>query len=122
MRNMHRGKFKSLRKCASHYKVPISTLHRLLTSGDEYVDSGRALQCLSMEEEVMIIQHVKFRATIGCGVTLPQLQSLIQETLLALMSANPDRKTGYEENGQLPNIEFVRRLVERNNLSLRRTA
>ena len=40
VRDMHRGKFKSLRKCASHYKVPISTLHRLLTSGDEYVGSG----------------------------------------------------------------------------------
>ena len=49
VRDMHRGKFKSLRKCASHYKVPISTLHRIITSGDDYVGSGRALQCLSME-------------------------------------------------------------------------
>ena len=122
VRDMHRGKFKSLRKCATHHKVPISTLYRLLTTGDEFQGSGRTLACLSLEEESAIIQHVKFRAQIGCGVDFGQLQLLIQESLLALKSANPDRKTGYESSGQLPNKDFVRRMVARNNLSLRRSA
>ena len=51
-----------------------------------------------------------------------QLQSLVQESLLALKEANPDRQTGYEETGQLPNKDYVRRMVTRNNLSLRRTS
>ena len=56
-------------------------------------------------------------------VFLPsQLQALIQEILLAVKTANPDRVTGYEKSGQMPNRQFVRRLVERNNISLRRTA
>jgi hypothetical protein len=122
VRDMHRGKFKSLRKCSSHHKVPLSTLYRLLTTGDEFKGSGRSLDCLSVEEEAEIIQHIKWRAMIGCGVDFGQLQSLIQESLLALKSANPDRKTGYEETGQLPNKDYVRRMVARNNLSLRRTA
>ena len=121
VRDMHRGKFKSLRKCATHHKVPVSTLYRLLTTGDEFQGSGPTLACLSMEEEAAIIQHVKFRAQIGCGVDFGQLQLLIQESLLALKSANPDRDTGYESSGQLPNKDFVRRMVERHNLSLRRT-
>ena len=41
---------------------------------------------------------------------------------MALVSANPDRKTGYEDVGQRPNRFFIRRLVERHNVSLRRTA
>ena len=74
-----------------------------------------------MEEEAAIIQHVKFRAQIGGGVDFGQLQLLIQESLLALKSANSDREAGYDSSGQLPNIDFVRRVVERHNLSLRRT-
>ena len=68
------------------------------------------------------MDHVKWRASTGCGVSPSQLQSLIQEVLLAVKKANPDRITGYEECGQLPSRYYVRRLVDRNNISLRRTA
>lgn len=121
VRDFERGKFKSLRKCATHHKLPVSTLHRLLTTGGEFQGSGPTLSCLSLGEEAAIIQHVKFRAQIGCGVDFGQLQLLIQESLIAVKSANPDRETGYESSGQLPNKDFVRRMVDRHNLSLRRT-
>ena len=120
--DMHRGKFKSLRRCAAFHKLSLTTLHRLLLSGDQYEGSGPKLDCLSLEEESVILRHVKWRSQIGCGVDFGQLQSLVQESLLALKSANPDRRTGYEATGQLPNKDFVRRMVARNNLSLRRTA
>ena len=115
------GKFKSLRKCSTFHNVPISTLHRLLKTGDPFKGSGKLLGCLSYGEEMTIINHVKWRSKIGCGVDFSQLESLVQESLLALKSANPDRQTGYEETGQRPERSFVRRMVERHNMTLRRT-
>ena len=120
--DLEAGKFKSVRQCAAFHKVPVTTLYRLYIESDEYKGSGRKSLCLTPEEETVIMNHVKWRSQIGCGMDFSQLQSLVQKTLLALVSANPDRKTGYEDVGQRPNRFFIRRLVERHNLSLRRTA
>ena len=122
IKNWLAGQFKSLRACAKYYNLPFSTLHRLLDSTEDYKGSGRISKCLTKEEEQKVIDHVKWRASTGCGVSPSQLQSLIQEVLLAVKEANPDRITGYEDCGQLPSRYYVRRLVERNNISLRRTA
>ena len=75
-----------------------------------------------MTEKADLLQHVKWRASIGCGVDWIQLQLCIQEVLLAVTTSNPERVTGYEKSGQLPNMSYVRRLSEKYNLSLRRTA
>ena len=118
-----KGKFKSMLKCAQFYKVPNSTLRDLVKRDDhKFQGSGRKLACLSQEEECAIVSHVKWRASVGCGVDWRQLQFLIQEVLLGVKEANLSRTTGYENSGQLPNIHFVRRLAERHNLSLRRTS
>ena len=117
-----RGDFKSMRKCSEFFKVPNSTLRDLVRNGGIYKGSGKHSSCLSFEEETAIVDHVKWRASIGCGVDFRQLQDLIQESLLAIKQANPERITGYENTGQFPNIFFVRRLVKRHNLSLRRTS
>ena len=119
---LNAGKFKSLRKCAVFYKVPKSTLHDLYVGSSDYQGGGRRIKALTSEEEARIVEHVKWRASIGCGVNWRQLQCLVQEVFLGMMIANPDRETGYEETGQLPNIMFVRRLAQRNNLSLRSTS
>ena len=121
IREFEAGKFKSLRKCSTFHNVPISTLHRLLQTGDTFKGSGKSLNCLSHGEEMTIINHVKWRSKIGCGVDFSQLESLVQESLLALKSANPDRQTGYEETGQRPDRSFVRRMVERHYMTLSRT-
>ena len=115
-------KFKNLKKCAAFHKLSYTTLLRLYTSGENFKGSGPSLDCLSLEEEERIIENVKYRSKIGCGVSYPQLESLIQEVLLAVTKANPDRITGYEKSGQYPDKSFVRRMVARHNLSLRRTA
>ena len=115
------GKFKSLNKCARFYKLPYATLYRMVESNDEFKGSGRFSGVLKPEEEELIINHVKWRASVGCGLTWTGLQKLIQEILIGAKQSNPDRITGYEEQGQMPNISWVRRLAERHNLTLRST-
>ena len=124
VKDCERGAFQSVRQCALYHKVPYSTLHRILTdiNAAGFVGSGRPQTCLNSEEESMIINHVKWGASVGCGVNWEQLQLLVQEILLAIKAANPTRNTGYEDTNQKPNRNFVRRFAERHNLSLRSSA
>ena len=82
--DLNAGKFSSVRKCAAHYKIPVSTLHQLYTNADEFQGSGRKSLCLSPEEEHLIINHVKERAQIGCGSDFSQLQDLVQKKVWLL--------------------------------------
>ena len=113
LKDFEKGTFKSILQCAAHHKVAYSTLHRLLTNiqSNGFVGSGRKQICLSEKEEDKILQHVKWRASVGYGVNWHQLTLLIQEVLIAVKSVNPTRKTGYEDSNQLPNIDFVRRFA-----------
>ena len=122
LRDCEKGTFSSIKKAAAYHKVPYTTLFNLFTKGDTYQGSGRQFGCLSSSEELEIINHVKWRASVGCGVNFQQLQLLIQEVMLAIKQANPARITSYESSNQLPHRMFVRRLAERHNLSLRRSA
>ena len=80
--DLEAGKFKSVRQCAAFHKLPVSTLHRLFTDADEFQGSGRKSVSLSFEEETVIMNHVKWRSQIGCGMDFDQLQSLIQKNFL----------------------------------------
>ena len=57
-------------------------------------------------KKVKSYEVMKWRASVECGISWSQLTSLIQEVLIA---SNPERQTGFEKTGQLPNIKFVRR-------------
>ena len=114
-----RGRFKTLNKCAKFYKVPYSTLYRLLSDDGQYSGSGRFSHVLLPDEEKLVVDHVKWRASVGCGLNWCGLQQLIREILVGAKRANPERITGYETTGQTPNIWMLRRLAERNNLSLK---
>ena len=46
-------------------------------------------------------------------LTLPELQNLLKEKLLASVAANPEKKTGYEERGQQLPMQWMRRFVRR---------
>ena len=72
-------------------KVPKSTPYDLVTTGDELKGRGRKLRCMTPDEESKIVAHVKWRASVGCGLEWRQLQSIIQEILLGVRAANPDR-------------------------------
>jgi hypothetical protein len=99
--------FSSIKKCAVYHKAAFSTLCPLFTRGGDYKGSGGANKVLSIDEEASIVSHVKWRASVGCGITWSQLTSLIQEVLIALTTSNPERQTGFEKTGQLPNINMV---------------
>ena len=54
-------------------------------------------------------------------MTYLQLQLVIQEVLIAVTTSNPQRTSPYADKGHFPNRDFVRRLADRNNLTLRAT-
>ena len=116
------GQFKSMRKCSNFYNICNSTLRNLIKKDVQYQGSGNKLSCLTQQEEISIVAHIKWRASIGCGMDWRQLEFLIQEVLLGVKESNPERTTGYESTGQMPNKDFVKRLAKRHNLSLRRTS
>ena len=115
------GKFKSLNKCARFHKVNYSTLYRMFFNNEDFKGAGKKSSVLRQDEEAMIVNHVKWRASVGCGLTWLGLQKLIQEIFIGSKLANPTRVTGYEEQSQMPNIFMVRRLAERHSLTLRST-
>ena len=68
-----------------------------------------------------VVDHVKWRASIGHGLDWHMLGLLLQELFLALKLANPARVTGLEDVGQLPTSIWIRRFAERHNLVGRAT-
>ena len=63
-----------------------------------------------------VVDHVKWRASIGHGLDWHMLGLLLQELFKALKLANPARVTGLEDVGQLPTLTWIRRFAERHNL------
>ena len=74
---------------------------------------------LTEEEERKIVDHILFRKTIGCEMSLYQVQLLIQEVLITVCSANPDRTSPYADSNHMPNKMFVSRFVSKHRLTLR---
>ena len=68
-----------------------------------------------------VVDHVKWRASIGHGLDWHMLRLLLQELFTALKLANPARVTGLEDVGQLPTLTWIRRFAERHNLVGRAT-
>ena len=107
------GKFSNLRQAAQHYGVYYGTLYKVLNkNGGEFKGTGQFSQQLSAEEEKKIVAHVKWRQEIGYGLDWQGLQRLIQEILVRVTQSNPDRVTGLESWGQLPEATWVRRFAE----------
>ena len=60
-----------------------------------------------------VVDHVKWRASIGHGLDWHMLGLLLQELFLALKLANPARVTDLEDVGQLPTPTWIRCFAER---------
>ena len=116
-----KGTYKSIYDASKNLELSYTSLYRYIVNGDEYSGQGRKLQVLTKEEETKIVDHIVYRQKIGLGVTMYQLQLLIQEVLTAVCSSNPERVSAYEHCGQLPNRHFVSHFVKRHNLTLRAT-
>ena len=118
-----RGKFSSVAACARAHGVDRRILHEgVVKRGGEFRGSGQTSSVLENHEEEMIVRHVKHMAEIGYGASWITLKKLIQEILLSLKSANPNRITGLEDQGQLPSQSWVRRFAAQNNLVLRKSS
>ena len=70
------GQFKSMRKCSNFYNICNSTLRNLIKKDVQYQGSGNKLSCLTQQEEISIVAHIKWRASIGCGMDWRQNQIL----------------------------------------------
>ena len=116
------GKFKNIRQAAQAYNISYGVLWAgMVKRGGEFQGSGQFTERLSLEEEQKVVDHVKWRASIGYGVDWAMLRLLLQEVLLAVTRSNPERTTGLEKLGQLPDISYVRRFAERHQLVPRAT-
>ena len=102
--DLNQFKFININTCANFHKVPYTTLHTLMIGNKSYQGGGRKSLVFTIEEEKEIFKHVKWRAEVSCGLTWMQLQSLVQEPLLALKISNQDRITGFEKDSQCVTI------------------
>ena len=101
------------------YKLRVSAVAR-----------GRSRRVFNEEEEVKFASALRKRfITIGesltrpgdqvsSGLTRTTLRALMQKHLQNLVRTNPSRVTGWENNDQRPNANFLRRFAERNNLPI----
>ena len=83
---------------------------------------GPMQKVLRPEEEIMVVRHVLYKASIGYGESWNTLRLLLQQVLTRIKSANPQRLTSLEDRGQLPTISWVRRFAERHHLTLRKAS
>ena len=115
------GEFPSVNACAIAFGVSQTTLSRHIKSGDKFVGKGRKSIVFSQDEEAQIADFVKARVELGVGLSFHQLCLVIQELLARLKSVNPERYCPPSWENCYPEETFVRRLAERNGISLRRT-
>ena len=80
------GKYESLPNCAAAHKVNYKTLHMYITHPEKsFTGKGRKSEVLSADEESRLTEHVKWRASVGCGVTWTQLQLLVQVRIFLII-------------------------------------
>ena len=77
---------------------------------------------MTTEEEAKIEEHVVKMQQWGYGESWESLRFLIQEVLLSIKKANPNRVTNLEDTNQLATKCWVRNFAKRHNLTLRKTS
>ena len=116
----HAGKFKTIRQAAKEYDVAYTTLYEgIVKRGAEFSGSGRYTSRLTPVEESKIVDHVKWRASVGYGMDWNTLGLLFKEVFAALKKSNPERETGLENNREGALMFYIRRFAERHQLVLR---
>ena len=71
-----RGKFKNIRQAAKAYGLNYQTLYYgLVNNGGEFKGSGQHTSKLTLQEEMRVVEHIKWRASVGYGLDWPMLHS-----------------------------------------------
>ena len=68
-----------------------------------------------------IVEHVKWRVSVGYGLDWAMLRLLLQELFIAIKQANPTRVTGLKDIGKLSSLSWLHHFAERHNISGRAT-
>ena len=111
-----------MKQAAVAYDLNYSSFYYgCIKNGGEFQGSGRHTKKLTHQEEMRIVEHVKWRVSIGYGLDWAMLRLLLQELFIAIKQANPTRVTGLEDKGQLSSLSWVRCFAERHNLAGRAT-
>ena len=117
------GLFKSRRQCAEAFGIPESTLRRASKTEDfKFKGQGRRNEIMTEEEEKKVKDHIIQRLQLGVGLDLYQVQDLVQELLMGVVDANPERYVPWGENHESPYRPpeaWVRRFLKRKNLKYR---
>ena len=78
-------KYESYSACAKAYGVSDVTLRRMILRKKNFVGQGRPSNVLKEDEEEKLISHLKYCAKVGFGLSLYDVQLLIQELLSAVV-------------------------------------
>ena len=117
------GLFKSRRQCAEAFGLSEATLRRASNSEDfVFKGQGRKSEAMTEEEEKKVKDHIVQRLQLGVGLDLYQVQDLIQELLMGVVDANPERYVPWGDNPESPYRPpeaWVRRFLKRQNLKYR---
>ena len=107
--------------CSKKHKVDNKTLTKLYNTGQNFQGKGKVLTVFSKEEEKKICNHICQKLKLGYSLTFFELRFLIQEALIRICQANPERTSPWAEENHFPHGKFVYNFAERNNLVLRST-
>ena len=109
----------SLKACKEKFGVATSTVHDR-AKGKHGSGWGRKSEVFTWEEEEKLTTAMDVRAGMGVGFGYPQMALWIQILLKDLISANPGRRSGFEETDQFPPYDFCRRVAKRHDMILRK--
>ena len=107
--------------CAKKHKVNKTSLINYFKFGESFKGRGKGLTVLNKEEEKKICDHIIHLVKLGYSLTFFELRKLIQEALIKLCQANPERTSPWKEVNHFPVDSFVYNFAARNNLVLRST-
>lgn len=79
------NKYESYSACAKAYGVSDVTLRRIILRNKGFVGQGRPNEVLKPDEEEKLVSHLKYCANVGFGLSLYDVQLLIQELLTAVV-------------------------------------
>lgn len=91
------GKYKNLYQASKKSGISYGTLYKLVTTDLTLRRKGRKSTVFSSDEENRIAEHIQYRASIGCGMSVSQVTDLCQELLTSVHQANEDRVCRYRD-------------------------
>ena len=103
LQDYHSNPGMSFYGCAKKHKVNKTSLIKYAKSGESF--KGRGGKCLTVlykDEEKKICEHIIHLLKLGYSLTFFELRNLIQEALIKLCQANPDRTSPWVEENHFP--------------------